>query len=316
MGSLDGFLAETNGKASIYNNMRLAAGTPLADKTYVIIPDTHLLEKGPTDDFYDPKNARKSLGKNSAFEDRFLDFLDFLMAKKTVLKDEFQIIQLGDMYDLWQARGNTNMIESRYTDILGLLDALDCVYVIGNHDIDLWNFKKNSGKFSRTWRHFSSSDLSKAKIMFEHGFQADFFNNQSKWSGAIGKIITEIVATMEYIEPDIDTLFEKLWDKVSRALSIYNAGLSPVNNREDFNNHEYIDYYINAVAKYRAGNTDDHRQTPKLECVVIGHTHKARLVTRKRDGENTYLMDCGSWVNGGNEFGIITGNEMAVCSWG
>jgi hypothetical protein len=35
-----------------------------------------------------------------------------------------------------------------------------------------------------------------------------------------------------------------------------------------------------------------------------------------KDEENCYLMDCGSWVNGGHEVGVISGKDMAICEWG
>lgn len=48
---------------------------------------------------------------------------------------------------------------------------------------------------------------------------------------------------------------------------------------------------------------------------MIGHTHMPRLVTRNVDGETYILMDTGSWVNGGHEFGVIAGHDIAVCEW-
>ena len=87
----------------------------------------HMLEKGPTDDFFNGQQK---------YVRRFLRFLDFLVKNK----DEIQVIQLGDMFDLWQARGNTNLIYSKYTNIIGLLDdELNTTYVIGNHDIDIFD---------------------------------------------------------------------------------------------------------------------------------------------------------------------------------
>lgn len=34
------------------------------------------------------------------------------------------------------------------------------------------------------------------------------------------------------------------------------------------------------------------------------------------DGKTFYLMDCGSWVNGGHKIGVISGKDIAVCQWG
>ena len=317
MVSVDEFLTRSGGKAKVYKNFRLTAGQELTDKLTIAIPDMHLLEKGPNDDFLDAQRAKQTLGKRTAHEERFIDFLDFLIELKSKLKENLEIIQLGDMYDLWQARGNTNMIESKYTNVLGLVDRLQTVYVIGNHDIDLWNYYKKKGiTFKRKWRHYVHNKAGEVTVLYEHGFQADFANNQERWTGVIGREITKIIGVMEYIEPDIDLMLGNIWDSISRAFSIYNAGLTPVKDPTGFNTHEYINYYVGVIEKYRKGQTDDHQQLLNLVCAVIGHTHQARLVIRPYNGVTYYLMDCGSWVNGGHEFGIITGNEMTVCQWG
>lgn len=95
--SLDDFLQQSQGRAKILKNFRKKADRELSHKTVVCIPDLHLLEKGPTDDFYEGSEANL---------DRFLSLLDFLVEHK----ESIQVVQLGDMFDLWQARGNTNLI--------------------------------------------------------------------------------------------------------------------------------------------------------------------------------------------------------------
>ena len=39
-----------------------------------------------------------------------MGLLDFLLELKEVEKEDLEIIQHGDMFDLWQAKRNTNMI--------------------------------------------------------------------------------------------------------------------------------------------------------------------------------------------------------------
>jgi len=65
------------------------------------------------------------------------------------------------------------------------------------------------------------------------------------------------------------------------------------------------------MKKYNAGDTDDLEEPTDLVLAVVAHTHKARLMSRPKN----YLMDCGSWVNAGHEFGIIAGNQFAICEW-
>ena len=48
---------------------------------------------------------------------------------------------------------------------------------------------------------------------------------------------------------------------------------------------------------------------------MIAHTHKPRLVPLNPGGQDCWLMDCGSWVNGGSQFGVIADDALAVCEW-
>ena len=302
--SIDDFLRNSKRRAKIHKEFRGKVEKELSKTTIVCIPDMHLLEKGPTDDFFDG---------NQKYVDRFLSFLDFLVEQKDYIK----LIQLGDMFDLWQARGNTNLVYSTYPSVLGLLDdELKSIYVIGNHDIDIYEWYRDQRKtFDRVWRYIlSENEDNKKRVIFEHGFQADFFNNQESWSGAIGREVTEIVGLMEYLFPDIDVVLSEAWDRLKRTFSIYNSGLS-ARKKPDFNRNEYFKYYIGLMEKYNAGETDDIEEPTDLVLAVIGHTHQSRLVSRPREDHIYYLMDCGSWVNGGHEFGVIAGNEFAICEW-
>jgi len=308
--TLQEFLARGEGKITIFKKLKAASTVDLSEKLLICVPDMHLLEKGPNDDFIDSRPE---------YEQRFLDFLYFLQDLRAELRESIVVIQIGDLYDLWQARGNTNLIHGAYTNVLGNLEKLDPIYIIGNHDIDLFDwYKKQGHTFNRRWRWLSSVD-GKPRILFEHGFQADFANNQSSWSGAIGREISRMVGYMEYLDPDIDVILGGAWDSVSRMFNIYNAGLSPRRNpdRDQFHQHEYTKYYIERMQKYNKGDTEDPHGPADLYLTVIGHTHTSRLVSKPVEGDKTfYLLDCGSWVNGGHEFGVVTGKEVAVCQWG
>lgn len=306
--TLDQFIEKSNKKALIFNDFRIQSDIDISDKLTICIPDMHLLERGPNDDFLD--NIKEN-------EERFLSLLDFLADLRTEEGDQLEIIQIGDMFDLWQAKGNTNMIVEAYPNIIGLLEELKPIYIVGNHDIDLVKWYKDKGEtFGRKWRHCSRVN-GKLRTIYEHGFQADFANNQDNWTGAIGKEITKIVGMMEYIEPDIDVILGSVWDSIVRAFSKYNV-FTPVKNPEGFNFHEYANFYIKQMEKYNLGETLDHFGPGDIDIAltVIGHTHTARLIQIPRDNKTLYLMDCGSWVNGGHEIGVISGKEMAVCQWG
>jgi UDP-2,3-diacylglucosamine pyrophosphatase LpxH len=306
--NLDDFIKKAEGKLRVYKDFRLQADKNITEKLTLCIPDMHLLERGPNDDFLDGK---------SEYEERFLGLLDFLLSLRQEEGEGLEIIQLGDMFDLWQAKWNTNMIVATYPNIIGLLDHMITVYVVGNHDIDLVRWYKDKGEtFGRRWRHYSKAE-GRLRAMYEHGFQADFANNQDSLLGAIGREVTRIVGMMEYIHPDIDVILGSTWDSIVRAFNKYNV-FTPVRDPQGFNSHEYLRFYIDLLEKYNRGDTLDQFGPDEvdLSLAVIGHTHVARLVKMPKNGRIYYLMDCGSWVNGGHEIGAISGKELAIFQWG
>jgi UDP-2,3-diacylglucosamine pyrophosphatase LpxH len=302
--TVEDFIEKSKGKTKVYKGFQTSVEKDVTNKLTVCIPDMHLLEKGKTDDFYCGK--KKNI-------DRFLNLLGFLLEIKKQEGNALEIIQLGDLYDLWQARGNTNLITEAYPDIIGLIGKIKAIYVLGNHDFDLIKWYRNK-TFGRKWTHYSEVGGNKT-VMYEHGFQADFFNNQASWSGVIGREITLIVGLMEYINPDIDVILGNAWESVSRIFSVYNSGLTAAKNPDAFSTHEFLKYYISQMEKFNQGNSDDHSGKTDLWLSVVAHTHNARLVQKPGNDRNYYLMDCGCWVNGAHEFGLISGKEIAICQW-
>jgi UDP-2,3-diacylglucosamine pyrophosphatase LpxH len=306
--AMDDLIAKGKGNIRTFNDLRGQSLVSLTDKPVVVIPDTHLLERRATDDFFDGKQANV---------DRFERLLYFLQDLRTE-GEPFELIQLGDMYDLWQAKGNTNLIVAAYPNIIGNLDDLGTTYVVGNHDIGLWRWYYDQGKsFNRQWRVFASAQ-GQHRVLFEHGFQADFWNREekNKLSGSIGEGVTRIIAMMEYLYPDIDVLLGRAWDSVSQCMTLYNGAFTPVKNERLFKSHEYTDYYVSQMERYNSGSTEDPDGPTDLVISVIGHTHMARLVSRPKGDRTYYLMDCGSWVNGGHEIGILAGREFGIFTWG
>ena len=305
--SCDALLEKAGGRLKILKNFRIQADQDFSERLILCLPDMHLLERGPTDDFLD---------RRPEYEERFLDLLDFLLQLRKEEGDGLEIVQIGDFFDLWQAKGNTNLIVSAYPSILGILEKLKPVYVVGNHDIDLVRWYQSRGQtFGRKWRYLERAE-GKIRIVFEHGFQADFANNQASWSGVIGREITKIVGMAEYIDPDIDVILGSAWDSIMRVFNKYNV-FSPVQDPQGFILDEYLRYYVELLDKYNQGKTFDAFGPGDLDLslAVIGHTHKARLVQMPHNGRTYYLLDCGSWANGGHEIGIIAGNETAVGQW-
>ncbi len=297
--TVDAFLERSDGKAEVYNQFRAIADRDITGKLTLCIPDTHMINKHINDDFFDnhPEN-----------ELRLIDFLEFLVALKEAEKEDLEIIQLGDLFDLWEERISMDLIENAYRKLLDLLAELTPVYILGNHDFPLID---GGDTFGRILRHFSKVGAELTTI-YEHGFQPDILNNPMRWPGIFGEAITRLSGILEYLNPDIDFVARSAWKWMRELLRTYHEGPTPAKNPEKFSYHEYFNFYIDLMKKYNAKNRGEPTD---LTLAVIGHTHAARLVSRTEGGKRYHFMDCGSWVYGGSEFGIISGREMAICQW-
>ena len=304
--SVDDFIGKSGNRAKVVGAFRGTADIDLTTKLTVCIPDVHLLERGINDKFFggQPENV-----------DRFLDFLDFMDKLRESCGDDLDIIQIGDLYDLWKAKGNSNLIDEAYTDILGLIDKVRTTYLVGNHDFEMARSYKSKGETFRRIESYCSSVDGKPRAVYQHGWQADIFNNQERWTGGIGKNVTKIVGLAEYLYPDIDVVLGRDWESVTGFFERYSAIWSPSQNPDGFSADEYLRYYIDLMEKRNSDGTADHPEPLDLVLAVVGHTHHARLVPVPRNGRTYYLLDCGSWVDGGHEIGVISGRDMAVCEW-
>jgi len=222
-----------------------------------------------------------------------------------------EIIQIGDLFDLWKIVGNNpNLIEAHYQSISGLLDKLlDTIYVVGNHDIDLFKRYAND-KFGRQLSYFSSA-LEKKRVIYQHGWQADFCNNVSSWSGTIGENVTLLVDEIQKLYPNADVILGNAWESISSIFDIYNKSLTPVANPSEFIHADYVRHYIEFMI-----NNGNNTREDDLLLSVVGHTHSPYLTEITGNGKIYYFMDCGSWTHGHSEIGIIAGRDMAICQWG
>jgi hypothetical protein len=182
------------------------------------------------------------------------------------------------------------------------------IHILGNHDFPIVD---EGETFGRMLRYFSTV-AGELTVVYEHGFQPDFLNNPMRWSGIFGEALTKLSGILEYLHPDIDFVGRSAWKWMRELLRNYNEGPTPSRNPEQFHYHEYLNFYIDLMKKY---NRKDTVEPIDLTLAVIGHTHAARLTSTTGGGKKYYFMDCGSWVYGASEFGIISGREMAICQW-
>ena len=170
------------------------------------------------------------LGGKSSDCNAFWDFLKWLNAlsdngtslncngNKIDIKKPGTIILLGDILELWDPEeDDRNYVISDVLTTISILNSIDCdiIYVIGNHDEDLLDFKKvwrkkgvehiNNGKgtFKMFYRSYPKTKegtekvkgiaIGKKKYAFLHGHQFDRFQVFYKLSRFLSKTLNKQV---------------------------------------------------------------------------------------------------------------------------
>lgn len=172
----------------------------------------------------------------------FLDFVTNLLLNK--LDKKIKVIQIGDMYELWQGMGewntyfdtdpNTNGlifekdaighlknriagIEVQHKRLLMQFKYLDTlkaiIYLYGNHDVYLVDKMREKNK---QWNALLGDRLPRKthyyenNMAFEHGHRMDDFNVDGNWLGAF---ITDLVYWMPILrklDPDRREIYHRL----------------------------------------------------------------------------------------------------------
>lgn len=149
-----------------------------------------------------------------------------------------QIILLGDVFELWQARLDKILWAHPFS--YHLLEGMLNTNVYGNHDYL---------PFSKIWQEHYEDEL----IYAEHGHQHDIYNNTSmfnlKWP--IGKYVTLAVGWLE-----------KLWHK----------------DADEFLLKKYGEFVYKAAKLQGAFNLPYAKRFREGKIVIEGHTHKAELI--------------------------------------
>jgi len=102
----------------------------------IVIPDLHL---GVGNDIFRYNDGAKH-------EQRLIAFLEALVALRDELADKmagFDVVQLGDFYDLMRVVGTSasmkrSLIDHSYERVIALARQLPILHCIGNHDKDFW----------------------------------------------------------------------------------------------------------------------------------------------------------------------------------
>ncbi|MDQ2944626.1 MAG: hypothetical protein M3Y27_01550 [Acidobacteriota bacterium] len=305
-------------------------GFPDKKDLRVFIPDLHLISE-----------ERRKTG-NFKFGTNNEELLTKLLGALKELKlnvgpgEQVNITHLGDVLDLWRevpfVKHNEDTAAKISNDHAALINALrdpdlDATIFYGNHDFELYEWASYEGLVRRVL--FPEHD---PRVLVVHG---DIFD----WVESLPDLIQEIPVY----------LFAPGVEKSSVRLGQIRQDTTPnPNNTEHIKcptpalvcqlrvTTESVPERFNVLASESAPATGttlfpeavktvkqiNSQYNYKLNTIVIGHTHHARIVTRT-EGDILYtLIDCGAWIEdcvsdgeepqANSQIAALCGNEVRV----
>lgn len=246
----------------------------------VFISDLHLGDGTRTEDFHR--------------DNQFLKFLDF------VEKNAAELIIVGDLLELWQSDLDKILFTHNevINRILVLSKKIKITYVVGNHDYV---------PFARLVNPDIGIVLTyedkKHKLIAEHGFAYDIFNNYKnplqsiKWP--LGEYFAVVIGGLErIIHRDIDNWAKDRLEKIDDFL--HHAAF--IRNKVTPSSEDYLKKggHFGEFQKAVENHIDNGKRI-----VVFGHTHRAQLEETKKG----IYANCGTWVDGSNPTYIALSDE-------
>ncbi|MFO0614717.1 MAG: hypothetical protein U0414_19175 [Polyangiaceae bacterium] len=289
----------------------------------VALPDMHLAGAGPGDVF-----AAVSADKVRA---RLLAFVRAL-ADARAAGEAFEIVQLGDLYDVWRAyphfkdhpTSDYRVIEKAYGESLAiLLQDLTARVCIGNHDAAL-------ALFPPSWARSPAGGVNGqlayghrfggGTILAFHGHQEETLAQAMAAQGgsAVVKLVTEAAKLSNPLSFAIQNGFDFLSDlfsdnefSLNDLLETRWPGVDPPADAHGFasprwsarEGREILQKLVSALPGAHA-----------LRLVVLGHSHRPGVSAIHVEGRLVPLVDVGSWVQGRAQIAIARDGELRLWS--
>lgn len=285
-----------------------ALGLP-GGRTHIFIPDCHLLS--PPDLLVYPNN-------HFQLDAELLTLLECLKQLKKDFRGELLVWHMGDLLDLWRARGGrgdqaeADAITAAYSKHMRILtssppNGVRARILAGNHDYMTHELP--------SWAALrvgiiENQDPALGDILVVHGdlfdwietalpdqLQAFIVRAAKQVSAGQTELLQEdraIVATVNQGIPPGDVPIGPGTTPLARARPVLGAGPKVAVNVVDAAAAAKPPKFFTNAAKL-AVQLKKHGHD--IRVVVIGHTHQARIAQGKRsDGKPLVLMDCGAWM--------------------
>ncbi|MBU1178897.1 metallophosphoesterase [Patescibacteria group bacterium] len=240
------------------------------DKIYkqkiLAVSDLHLCDGGPEDKF---------CGNEKNFE-KVLNLAE---------KNNYQIVVLGDLFELWQCNDLEKIIRF-YSGLLKRLSELNAIFILGNHDALIAQKLSSGGTFLNM--EVVPEKLIINKTLFMHGHRFD-------WTVSLFNRL------VFFARIQIETPIEKYFSKSAAKLV-----------------KKFNDFWIKKMSKfYQEGGfskTKEHyrkkaikyaESLPEINRIVIGHRHKPDHVLMRAGNRKIEYYNIGSWVNNRQDYLIL-----------
>jgi UDP-2,3-diacylglucosamine pyrophosphatase LpxH len=310
---------------------------PDSSTLYVFIPDLHLIS--------DDKLERYSYHFNEWY--LFYRMLWRVQEARTTLTHEgnpLEVIQLGDLYDLWREEAlvpdtiiadHTNLVGMLYRHQAGLLARI----LVGNHDADM------IGADRFFLRLFLPTETAGAFCLALHGDWFDPLEALPDWLqrfavsvagplpqpraypiGELKDILRREAAASDDFRNRI-RLAEPAELGGLRSIGQPQASLPRIWNVQRTSQHDTMHPFLararEVVHRFR-GEANHSPAWPTVRLVTIGHSHHARISVDDTADPNhpVVLMDCGAWIeryrdSRGRVFpncqvGVVAGNDIRI----
>lgn len=278
-------------------------------RSHVFIPDCHLLS---------PPDVLAYKNNHFRLEAELLVLLEGLAKLKNVHRGDLQVWQLGDLFDIWRARGGrgdsaeVDAICAAFPKHVELLRSspptgMRARILAGNHDymtheLPTWATQRAG---------FIENQAPGGDILVVHGDAFDWIESlPDKFQACIVRMAKQVTAGQH------ELLTDKR-DVVAQVNQALPAGDCPIGAEQSTvaakrpKAGQGPKVAVNTVPAPPAGApkpTTFWKPATKLalelkkhgwdiRLVVIGHTHQPRIVHGNRgDGKPFVLMDCGAWM--------------------
>lgn len=307
-------------------------------RAFVFLPDCHLLTKADSSKY--PKN-------HFDLDAELRRLIDALVTLKAAHRGQLSVVHLGDLFDIWRARGQTtnkgktDRIASQYSDVMEKLlngppTGLRADLLAGNHDyvvheLSEWNWPR--------FRILENSQSTLGDALLMHGDQFDWLERTLK--GAQAGIV-RIARWVSSAKHELDQEQHEAVDTVNQSVLLGDNPIGVPNT--DFpaplpdplgalpDMHNVVPW---TVATANSPSTHFYKAARQLalelkhhghdvRLIVIGHTHSARIVVGDRgDNQPLVLVDCGAWLGQcrlnpsdpwvpSAQVGVLVGNDARI----